>query len=86
MVAIEKKSGRKIATIDKTPDGREDKMKEKCLLRKLWTPIILNCCLTQHDKWLVRNSWKTFQTSRRGLHSSIETHHSVKLLDVLFWN
>ena len=35
MVAIEKKSGRKIATIDKTPDGREDKMKEKCLLRKL---------------------------------------------------
>ena len=48
----------KIFIIGKKPDGNEDKMKENCLLRKLWTPMILTCCLLlrQHDKWLVKNS------------------------------
>ena len=58
------------------------------LVRKLWTPMILNryLLLTRHDKWLVKNSWKTLQTSRRGRHSSIKMLHSRKLLSAIFWN
>ena len=63
-------------------------MKEKYLLRKLWTPMILNRCLllTEHDDWLIKNIWKTLQTSRCGRHSSIKTFHSEKLLNILYWN
>ena len=62
LVSIEKKSVKKIFIIGKKPDGNEDKTKEKYLLRKLWTPMIIKCCLllTKHGKWLVKNSWKTF--------------------------
>ena len=67
----------KIFIINKKPDGKEGKTKEKYLLRKLWTPMILNLRLIQHDKWLVRSSWKT---SWSGVHSSIKTLHSEKLL------
>ena len=82
-----KKLVKKIFIIDKKLDGKEDKMKEKYLLGKQWTPVILlNCGLTQYDKWLVRNSWETFQTSHCGLNLSIKTLHSEKLLNVLFWN
>ena len=42
-----------IFIIGKTSYENEDKMNEKYLLRKLWTPMVLNQCLllTQHDKW-----------------------------------
>ena len=72
----------------KKPDGNKGNMKERYLPRKLWTPMILNLCLLlkQHDKWLVKNSWKTLQTSCGGWHSSIKTFRSEKLLTVLFWN
>ena len=87
---IKKNSVRKIFIIGKNHDENEDKVKGKNLLRKLWTPITLNCYLLikQQDKWLVKNIWKSLQTARRGRgrHSSIKTHHSEKLLSVLFWN
>ena len=43
---------RKIFIVEKKIDGKENKMKEKHLFRKLRTPIILNYCLplTQHEK------------------------------------
>ena len=43
--------------------GNENKMKEKKLLGKLCTPMILYRCslLTQHDKWLVKTVEKLFK-------------------------
>ena len=45
--------------------------------------MILNRCLllTQHDKWLVRNSWKILQTHVTNFKFQL---HSEKLLNVLF--
>ena len=83
-VVIEKKSVRKIFFII----GNGDKMRGKYLLRELWTPITLNhfLLLTQHDKWLTENIWKTLQTWCCGLHSSIKKLHFEKILSFLFWN
>ena len=58
-----KKNGKETFYYWKKPVGNVDKMKEKYLLRRLWTPIILNHCLllTQHDKWLAKTVEKLFK-------------------------
>ena len=82
------KNGGKNFIIWKNLDGNESSMKEKYLLRKFWTSMIVNFCLllTQHDKWLLENGSKTPQNSHRGRHSPIKTLHSEKLLHFVIEN
>ena len=80
-MTIEKKSRRTLLLFKKTCLNK-DNIKEKYLLINLSSPMLLNrrLLLTQHDQWLVKNSWKTLQTFYCERYSCIKRLHFEKLL------